>query len=345
MFTIRAAIASDLDSLFDVSGHLATVNLPHDRDALAKIIDASEQAFCGNLAPDKRAFLFVLDVQEPNAPSQIVGCSMVFAQHGSRRAPHVFFDVIHEERYSESLDRLFVHKVLRIGYDHQGLTEIGGLVLQPSLRGHPERLGQMLSYVRFVYLAMHRSDFCDEVVSELMPPLEPDGRSLLWESLGRRFTGLSYQDADQLSRENKEFIRTLFPQGPIYATLLAPEAQALIGQVGPATKGVEHMLTKIGFRYADRIDPFDGGPHFHARTDDISLVRAVRRLRVEDVAPLPERVPALDGLLATDLQSAPHFRASRGKVALVAGHLIVPPELATTLEIQSGDEVGFLPWP
>ena len=87
--------------------------------------------------------------------------------------------------------------------------------------------------VRFLYIARHRAAFRDEVLSELMPPLEEDGRSLLWEALGRHFTGLSYQEADRLSRENKEFIRTLFPQDPIYASLLPASAQALIGQVGP----------------------------------------------------------------------------------------------------------------
>ena len=53
---------------------------------------------------------------------------MIFPQHGSRKAPHVYFDVLEEERYSETLDRHFVHRVLRIGYNYKGLTEIGGLV-------------------------------------------------------------------------------------------------------------------------------------------------------------------------------------------------------------------------
>ena len=156
-----------------------------------------------------------------------IGSSMVFAQHGSRRAPHIFFDVIDEERYSETLDRHFHHKMLRIGYNYDGLTEIGGLVLLPEFRGHPEQLGKALVHVRFLYIALHRAVFRDDIVSELMPPLEPDGTSLLWEALGRHFTGLSYQEADRLSRQNKEFIRTLFPQDPIYASLLPPAAQAL----------------------------------------------------------------------------------------------------------------------
>ncbi len=33
------------------------------------------------------------------------------------------------------------------------------------------------------------------------------------------------------------------------------------------------MLCRIGFRYARQIDPFDGGPHFISKTDEISLVK------------------------------------------------------------------------
>src|SRR5579884_2478297 len=216
---------------------------------------------------------------------------MIFAQHGSRRAPHIFFDVLHEERYSETLDLHFAHRVLRIGYNYKGLTEIGGLVLRPELRGHPVRLGRSLAYVRFLYLARHRTLFREEVLSELMPPLEPDGTSLLWESLGRKFTGLSYQEADRLSQTNKEFIRALFPQDPIYTCLLPKDVQDLIGVVGPETKGVERMLRKIGFQYAERIDPFDGGPHFIAKTDELTLVKSIKKAEVVAVGDLDDGRP------------------------------------------------------
>ena len=72
---------------------------------------------------------------------QVVGTSMIFPQHGSRKAPHVYFEVLEDERYSETLDRHFVHRVLRIGYNYKGLTEVGGLVVRPEFRRHPDRLG------------------------------------------------------------------------------------------------------------------------------------------------------------------------------------------------------------
>ena len=43
---------------------------------------------------------------------------------------------------------------------------------------------------------------------------------MLWESLGRHFTHMTYLEADLLSKRNKEFIKSLFPQSDIYASLL-----------------------------------------------------------------------------------------------------------------------------
>jgi arginine N-succinyltransferase len=351
MFLLRDVAPADLPDLQEAAAHLDSVNLPDDREALAAIIERSRRSFAAELPQADRCFVFVVsdeEVASGSARGKVVGTSMIFAQHGSRRAPHVYFDVIEEERYSETLDKHFAHRLLRIGYNYKGLTEVGGLVLRPEYRHHPQQLGRLLSYVRFLHVGLNRALFRDEVVSELMPPLEPDGTSLLWEALGRKFTGLSYQEADRLSQQNKEFIRALFPQDPLYATLLPAAVQELIGQVGPETKGVERMLREIGFEYANRIDPFDGGPHFHAATDDITLVRGLRRARVA-AAPAPPGGGAVRPLLVgRERASAPYLLATRALCAPPApgegndGTLALPPEVARLLQVAPGDEVAFL---
>ena len=110
-FLIRDIAPEDLDDLQRAAVHLDSVNLPDDRDALARIIERSRRSFAAvasraqRAARQDRCFVFVAAERDSGA---VVGTSMIFAQHGSRRAPHVYFDVIEEERYSETLDRHFV---------------------------------------------------------------------------------------------------------------------------------------------------------------------------------------------------------------------------------------------
>jgi arginine N-succinyltransferase len=339
MFLLREVFPEDLEGLHAVAKHLDSVNLPDDRAALERQIEHSRKSFNGQLDVFKREYVFVLVDTEKNA---IVGTSMIHAQHGTRRAPHIFFDVLEDERYSETLDRHFVHKVLRIGYNYNGPSEIGGLVLSPEYRRNELALGKWLSYVRFLYIALHRAAFRDEVLSELLPPLEPDGSSVVWEAIGRHFTGMSYQEADRISQTNKEFIRALFPAEPIYLSLFPRKVQDVIGQVGEETRGVEKMLRRIGFHYADRIDPFDGGPHFVARTDEITLVRETRRARVVKVAGADDGRPY--GLVSVERDRPPHFAATGSRFRLEGTDVGLPESTLRLLEVKPGDEVGVLPF-
>jgi arginine N-succinyltransferase len=338
MFLIREAFPDDLDQLHEVARHLDTVNLPDDRKVLEGLVDLSRRSFAGDVETLEREYLFVLQDVEAH---RIIGTSMIHAQHGTRRSPHVFFEVLEEERYSETLDRYFVHQCLRIGYNYNGPTEIGGLILLPQYRGRPEALGKLLSYVRFLYIGMHPDRFRDEVLSELLPPLEADGTSLLWEALGRHFTGLSYQDADRLSKDNKEFIRTLFPQGLMYTCMMPKNVQSIIGQVGPQTRGVEKMLRRIGFDYQNRIDPFDGGPHFGAVTADVTLVKGTKPAKVVAVDAADDGRPW--GIVAAEHDRAPHFVAVGSRFRSGSGNEIgLTDAVRTALGVQPGDEVAYV---
>src|SRR6516225_851260 len=190
MFRIRKSYREDVEQVLAVSEHLDTVNLPHDRKVIEGILDRSDKSFSGELPPGEREFVFVLEDLEKR---KIIGTSMIYAQHGTKRAPHIFFRVENDERYSVTLDRYFVHQTLRIGYNYNGPTEIGGLILLPEYRRSASALGK----------------------------------------------SLSYQEADRLSKDNKEFIHALFPDDPIHTELLPDDVRALIGQVGEETRAVE----------------------------------------------------------------------------------------------------------
>jgi arginine N-succinyltransferase len=278
MFLVREAHLEDLDGLFELSKTANFLNLPRDRKELEAKIRRSQKSFRSDAKnPSVHEYFFVL---EDLKAEQIIGTSQILGQHGTPTEPHVYFSVINKKKRSKTVQKTFTHEVLRLGFDHDGPTEIGGLVLMPKYRGHDERLGKFLSFSRFLYMAARRPLFCDDVLSELLPPFNEDGSSPIWEEIGRKFTNMRYQEADKLSRKNNEFIISLFPEGDIYTCLLTKEAREAIGQVGAETIPVQKMLEKIGFRYSHMIDPFDGGPHYWAKTSAITPVKQTRRVRL-----------------------------------------------------------------
>ena len=336
-YEIRAATTEDEDDLLDLARYLNSVNLPHDRDTIRRILTHSEQSFRGEIEDvTRREYIFVL---RDRVTQRAVGTSLIVSQLGRRDAPYIYFEVRNEERYSATLDRLFSHDVLAIGYSYDGPTEIGGLVIHPDARLSADKLGMLISYVRFAFLAMHREVFQTRVLAELLPPLEADGTSRLWEAVGRKFTGLDYEDADRLSKLNKEFIRGLFPAGDIYVSLLPQDAQAVIGKVGPNTRGVEKLLRRIGFRYWSRVDPFDGGPHFVAPVDEISLVQRTSR----STALVGRPKSTSKSLVCVESPTRPFFRAIAVPVEPTPDGAIIDEQAAECLCIGTGHPVSVLP--
>jgi arginine N-succinyltransferase len=347
-YEIRGAVQGDEEALLALARELNTVNLPNDRPHIQRLLLDNQRSFAEQVPQNRRKYVFILWDRETG---RAVGTSMIIAQLGRRGAPYIYFDVQKEERYAASVDKHFHHQLLRIQFSYDGPTEIGGLVVAPDYRKAPERLGLLISYVRFLFIATHRKLFRDELLAELLPPLEPDGTSHLWEAVGRRFTEMSYAEADLLSSENKDFIRDLFPRDSIYVTLIAPDARAVIGQVGAQTKGVEKMLRRVGFRYVNRVDPFDGGPHFTAATEEVTLVKATRTCVVGE--PLPEHAAGARYLVARDVDGPPFFHAvdsratvdadGRGDDANATYVIRLPEMAANALGLKVGDRAHCLP--
>ena len=161
--------------------------------------------------------------------------------------------------------------------------------------------------------------------------------------MGKRFTGLTYPEADLLSRQNKEFIKELFPSSDIYVTLFPERVQKVLGRSDPQTQGVQRMLERIGFRYVERVDPFDGGPHFEAGPAEVSLVRRFRTARVapEDLA----LDVAEDMLVAVERESGRNrFRAVRSQVRIDDQVVYLPAETKELLGVTSGVKVALIPF-
>lgn len=276
---IRPAKLSDTQGLQRLAVLLNSTNLPDEPEEIEEILTHSCDSFEGKIKnPFERLYVFVL---EETKSQKVIGSSQIIAQHGTLDLPHVYFQIENLTCHSKTLGQTFEQKILKLGFNSEGLTEVGGLVLDPAYRHIPQKLGRALSLVRFRFIQQNKSLFKETLLAEMLPPFDTLGQSPLWQALGRHFIDLSYHEADHLSRKQKEFIETLFPKYPIYVSLLPQEAQAVIGQVGEGSQPAAHLLSKLGFQYGNRIDPFDGGPHFEMQTADLEPVELGSEVRVE----------------------------------------------------------------
>jgi arginine N-succinyltransferase len=271
MYVLRSVQLKDLKELYKLSKNMVFINLPSDEAMIKSKIESSMRSF-KNPSKDlyKNYYFFVL---ENTSTKAILGVSMIHAQHGTEEEPHFYLSVGTESKFSQTINTGFVHGTLKLGLDTNGPTEIGGLILDPAYRGHKSKFGKQLSFVRFLYMAINPQRFKPMVHSELMPPFDKNGNSPLWEAIGRRFLNMNYHEADILSRNNKEFILSLFPSENIYQSLLPMEARESIGKVGKETEPVKKMLEGIGFKYTHEVDPFDGGPHYRCPLKDIRPIK------------------------------------------------------------------------
>lgn len=334
-FIVRSARHDDVIQLVELAKQFSLLNLPGERSTLSKKIERSVQSFAGELTKDQAEYLFVLEDTEE---ATIVGSSLIIAKHGNEEAPHCYFKILKRDHFSQNLGIGFIHQVLRFQLDTEGPTEIGGLLVDRSYRRRPEKLGKQISLSRFLYMAVHPEKFEEKVLCELTPPLTDEGRSEFWEALGRRFTGLNYQEADLLSQSHKEFIESLFPEDDIYLCLLDPKARLVLGRVGETTKPAQHLLESIGFEYLDEVDPFDGGPHYGCATQSILPIKLGRRVKLAD---FKDPVFKDRTLIST---TANEFKATLVPYDLRDDEIAIPAKIRQELGFELDEEIFMAPF-
>jgi arginine N-succinyltransferase len=312
------------------------INLPADPDVIHTKIVRSRKSFAGEPeSPREREFVFVL---EDTNTGNVIGTSSVIGCLSWPGRPHTYFQIRKRELYSADLQTGQVHMTLQLCTDETGPSEVGGLVVGPSYRGHEQKLGMVLSLIRFHFIGRHRDWFSDRIIAEMMGPLTQDSRNIFWEALGRRFINLSFAEADFFCQRSKEFITSLFPKEEIYVSLLPPFARHLIGKVGTETIPARRMLESIGFRYRDHVDPFDGGPYLEAQVNDIELVRTT------SMAKLVRAPGSFPNAGFVSVHHKANFRAVRTAYAGSGNSISIPPEAAEVLKAKVGDDVAVTPF-
>ena len=334
-FLLREARRTDHRQILRLARELDSTSLPTDADELAELLQCSKASFAGKIRDRSRA-RYVFAAEEIRS-RRIVAVSMIIGKHGTPSSPHYYFEVAADERYSHSLKRMFRHTYLRLRYSMDGPTEIGGLIVSPAARGHPERIGKQISWVRFLYIARNRRRFEKDLLAEMLPTTLPGHGNHFWDHYGRRVTGLSYKQADRLSTRDKEFIRALFPDAPIYVLMLPEEIRSAIGEVGVNTRGALRILEQAGMRYLNQIDPFDGGPYYGARVDEIAPIKS--HARYQAIAGTPDD--------SARFMVARHDTRGFRAVASIAQprkrQIILPAAVLNLLKVRPSDQVDVTP--
>lgn len=352
MYYLRQTHPDDLDNLVKLAKMVHFINLPADREIIAEKIARSRASFAaavtgtrprfeasrdGSAVKDSPIYMFSICDSETQTCH---GTSMIVARMGTPGAPNLSFQVSTRHFFSKDLGQGTSHTLLRLHLDESGPTEIGGLILSPSMRKHADRLGKQLSLIRFHVMGLYPHLFSDHILAEMMAPITPDGRNKFWDALGSKFINMSYTEADMFCQHSREFMLSLLPREEIYATLLPAEARQLIAQVGPDTRPARKMLEDLGFKYPHRIDPFDGGPHLEAHVADIPFIKK----SVPDIFAgyCPASGAKRRGFVSV-LHEDGQFRAAHTAYAETesGGRAIrVPKETAALLRLEAGMPIG-----
>lgn len=359
MFLIRQSRPEDVSTLLKLARMVYFINLPPDEriitskiahsrecflrlaadgpDSFAEQVCKTAEAPVGLASQDSELFMFTLEETDSGG---VVGTSQIKARMGGPGNPNYSFKLFQREFRSVSLGYGSTHLVARLHEDTSGPTEIGGLIIQPSFRGHRRRPGRFLSFVRFHFMALFRKVFSDRILAEMAPPITSDGDNLFWDHIGRKFIPVKYSEADRFCQHNRKFIDELMPKDDIYLTLLPLEVLNQVGKVGPDTIPARRMLERLGFEYRHAIDPFDGGPHLEAITDQLSLVRQTRLL---EIGPLLGSGRPTHRAIVSLLHPDGEFRSVDCDCVISDGAVRLAGEAAELLMAEEGQECGVTP--
>ena len=350
MLILRPARLSDLPGVeaIAVASAVGITSLPPDRDKLYEKICASTQSFAAEVDVNgEEIYFFVL---EDAASGEIVGTSGIVASAGFHDRFYSYRNeiIVHASQELKVSNKIHA---LHLCHDLTGTSLLTSFYIDPKY--NDTQWPQLLSRARLLFMAENPHRFADRLAAENPGLCDDDGNAPFWNAVGRRFFGMEYPQAEQLSGgRNKTFIAELMPQYPIYVPLLPAAAQQAIGQLHPVAQLPFSMLLEEGFEADTYIDIFDGGPTVEARLSTLRSIQENRRLRVNrspvinvnmDANNQVRRVtspPELPYIIATT--STAGFRATIANAAVDGGELLLSPELANTLQVAHGEPVRAL---
>lgn len=326
MYVIRPVSLRDIDALEHcaATSGIGLTHLPNNRLALEEKVYDSMLALSKDISsPVNENYIFVVSDESSN---EVGGTCGIYSRTGVSAPFSVFAVELDHEKGSQTL---------RLKNYVNGPSEVGGLYLLPEYRRGG--LGLLLSLSRMLFIASHPKRF-DDIVLANMRGIIDEGHSVFWNAIGARYYKMSFKDII-MERSVDELSGILFPQEPITISSLPSEAREVIGKVHPNTKPALAMLEKEGFRYANEIDPFDGGPILKAikaelRTVKQSIVAVVKTIS-EKTLEQDKRYMICNGLL--------DFRVCYSGIEKEDdGSVTISRDVAKALKVSQGDSIRYV---
>lgn len=328
---IRPVRSGDLDAVLALAerGGSGLTSLPPERDTLADKIAASEAAICSSEARERgSAIMLVAEVGEI-----VVATGMIFARVGAEW-PFYSYRLTRQAAVSRALGRHRAQKVLNLVNDFDGEVEVGGLLVDPAMRGRS--IGRLMARARYLFIGRHRDWFANRVMAELRGWQDEAGHSPVWEAIGRHFYDMDFHEADRTGAiQGNQFIADLGPRYPLYVSMLSAAAQQALGQPHDDGRPARDMLLEEGFRDEGYVDIFDGGPTLVA---DIDALRTLRRAISGRIAGLSDDLARGEQMLLSSGHGA-SFSAAVSRVEVEAA--TVPGEpCAVVIERGVAEAIG-----
>jgi arginine N-succinyltransferase len=270
-FRIRPANGGDFAAIYEMAKLTGGgfTNLPPDRATLVAKLARSEKSFA-RIDDGQEGDMYMFVLEDPKAGA-VRGTCQVFGQVGVVQ-PFYSYHLSTMTQTSPELGKTFRNQILTLTTDLEGSSEVGGLFLHPAARAGG--WGSLLARSRYLFMKLHRGRFGDRTLAELRGVMDSASQCPFWDGLAGRFFGMSFPEADEFNAvHGTRFIADLMPKTPVYVSLLAESAQAVMGQPHQSGRAALKMLEEEGFSYDRYIDVFDGGPTVTARTDQIRTVR------------------------------------------------------------------------
>ena len=329
---VRAAQGSDFNAMYKMAKLTGGgfTNLPADRGTLVKKLARSNRSFARE-GDEQAGDLYVFVLEDPKT-GDIRGTCQVFGKVGVVQ-PFYSYHLSTLTQSSPELGKTFHNQMLSLTTDLEGCSEVGGLFLHPDARSGG--WGALLARSRYLFIKQHRSRFGNRTLAELRGVMDEAGNSPFWDGLAGRFFDMSFPEADQFNAvHGTRFIADLMPRTPIYVSLLAEAAEAVIGLPHPTGRAALRMLEEEGFTFDRYIDIFDGGPTVTAPTDSI---RTVRESAFETVLEVGEGGKQKMLVAAGKLEQFVACFASVKRVGKKG--IVIDSEAAEILGVKAGDQV------